>query len=310
MEMRLEVSCAVAYEQIDKTDIFDFQYVAINTVKDVKYLRNCLDNEGVKVFNILAMSDIKILVVYGETEQQKARKALSNLFDVENTFDVYGDGFTVDLCVEEVMSNSDKLAFYSKTLKDKEDDLEKQKELKKAKASLELTKKRIEYDSYNLTTIDFIGLKGSINIYNFEKNVQLFLEQNASKDFTPFKKIYRELTKLNFCHRNCANGLEFDNFNACVENMYKLKLHRTMFRGLLENWKYLIEIDKIARVIANEQFKNGCPSLSVNFLKFCLANTFYYRSRSTTTGKHLTELIALGLYYAKRGNSVSTRSKT
>jgi hypothetical protein len=87
-------------------DVFaDFYYVAMKTCIPGPDLLKELKSD-VHIYNIIFMNSIKIFVVNSEHEMEVLRFNLSELFNPDQTFDVFGEGLSIELCIDNVLSST------------------------------------------------------------------------------------------------------------------------------------------------------------------------------------------------------------
>jgi len=126
-------------------DLFDFWYVAIKSTRPVEWFDAMLKVYDILVLDADALTNAKdevlpvsvfILVVNSEAEAHDLRLALSTIFSSDDPFDCYGEGYTVEMCVEQVRSQENHLVCYSQTLEEKAEIERQQQEREEANSRL------------------------------------------------------------------------------------------------------------------------------------------------------------------------------
>jgi hypothetical protein len=91
--------------------------VALKTDIPGRILANKL-NFGVDIYNIVYVGSVTILIVNSEYQMEMLRMCLSKLFNTERTFDIYGEGFSVELCIDHIISQSQYMPLYIRSYQD------------------------------------------------------------------------------------------------------------------------------------------------------------------------------------------------
>ena len=97
--------------------LFDFWYVTVRCSKTAGWLWKTFP-----VYTILQdaslSNDVHILVVNTQGDMHAIRRMLSRTFCDEDAFDVSGEGYSVEMCLQHVRDAQDSLVLYTETLAD------------------------------------------------------------------------------------------------------------------------------------------------------------------------------------------------
>jgi hypothetical protein len=102
-----------------KEIIADFYYVALKTRISGSKLINELKSD-VNIYNIIFVNTIRILIVNSERHMEILRHSLSKLFNPQQMFDIYGEGFSMELCVDNILLCESDIPQYDQFYRDVE----------------------------------------------------------------------------------------------------------------------------------------------------------------------------------------------
>ncbi len=109
----------ILYEYEDhRKYITEFYYVAVSTTKDMVFLKCELDTSV--IYNIITISDIKILIILNQEDLDYLVSKLKHLFNPYDEFVVQGLEFSLDLCIENVLNVQENLVMYEFTMEEHE----------------------------------------------------------------------------------------------------------------------------------------------------------------------------------------------
>src|SRR5579885_176818 len=80
----------------------DFYYVAFKSDISCSELIGILKFD-VDIYNIIILDSLKIFIVNSEYQMEILRNNLSNLFEPNETFDTCGEGYSIELCLENIL---------------------------------------------------------------------------------------------------------------------------------------------------------------------------------------------------------------
>jgi hypothetical protein len=204
----------------------DFYYVAMKTTKRPMDLVYEL-KKSIEIYNIISISNIVIFILSSETRMELTRTSLSELFDPKGTFDVCGEGFSVELCIDMVKQSDSMIPeyneYHNEALKREEQLIFREKNIIKSfynvKGLLDhvrfrglISKQRPYYINWIVEFLiikvrDSFGLNDPF-IHNTIKHCIMRYVISSNKHGSPQYHSMEELGALLFIMNNCDNKIE------------------------------------------------------------------------------------------------------
>jgi hypothetical protein len=262
----MEKIMSYSLEYPNKKVITDFYYVAFKSCISNSRLINALKSV-VNIYNIVSTDLVRIFIVNSEYQMEILRNSLSKLFSPNESFDVFGEGYSLELCLDNISSFIPDMPQYNQFYQDIEDEKNEILDKQKSKAMNLFYEKVIIYryiefqnfiDGKSIQYIEWIMdhivnntlSKLNINktnfyVYNKVKSVLISIIRKDTRHCNDreFKILYdieqkhksglkNIIKQLDTMVCRCDLLLGTDNFIVPLENKYNIHCTRDVYCGL------------------------------------------------------------------------------